>query len=146
MDTKKSFATAIFVLVILLLLITIIGSSRDGIQIIKLNKMNNDIELLDERIRLYYLDNGSLPITDKKIDNFSFSSNPNDNEVFYEIDLSKLEDLNIELGRKQNGDDDFYIINEKSFTVYYLKGVKYKDKDFYTRDLDYEKVNIEEYN
>ena len=108
--------------------------------------MNNDIKLLDERIRLYYLDNGNLPITDKKIDNFSFSINPNDNDSYFEIDLSKLEDLNIELGRKTIGEDDYYIINEESMTIYYLKGVKYQNKEFHTRNIDYKKINLEDFN
>ena len=146
MDTKKQFPNVLFIIIAILLLIGIIGASKNGLDIIRLNKMNNDIKLLDERIRLYYLDNGNLPITDKKIDNFSFSINPNDNDSYFEIDLSKLEDLNIELGRKTSGEDDFYIINEESMTIYYLKGVKYQNKEFHTRNIDYEKINLEDFN
>lgn len=146
MDTKKQFPNVLFIIIAILLLIGIIGASKNGLDIIRLNKMNNDIKLLDERIRLYYLDNGNLPITDKKIDNFSFSINPNDNDSYFEIDLSKLEDLNIELGRKTSGEDDFYIINEESMTIYYLKGVKYKNKEFHTRNIDYKKINLEDFN
>ena len=146
MDTKKQFPNVLFIIIAILLLIGIIGASKNGLDIIRLNKMNNDIKLLDERIRLYYLDNGNLPITDKKIDNFSFSINPNDNDSYFEIDLSKLEDLNIELGRKTSGEDDYYIINEESMTIYYLKGVKYHNKEFHTRNIDYEKINLEDFN
>ena len=146
MDTKKQFPNVLFIIIAILLLIGIIGASKNGLDIIRLNKMNNDIKLLDERIRLYYLDNGNLPITDKKIDNFSFSINPNDNDSYFEIDLSKLEDLNIELGRKTSGEDDCYIINEESMTIYYLKGVKYQNKEFHTRNIDYEKINLEDFN
>ena len=146
MDTKKQFPNVLFIIIAILLLIGIIGASKNGLDIIRLNKMNNDIKLLDERIRLYYLDNGNLPITDKKIDNFSFSINPNDNDSYFEIDLSKLEDLNIELGRKTSGEDDFYIINEDSMTIYYLKGVKYQNKEFHTRNIDYKKINLEDFN
>ncbi len=146
MDTKKQFPNVLFIIIAILLLIGIIGASKNGLDIIRLNKMNNDIKLLDERIRLYYLDNGNLPITDKKIDNFSFSINPNDNDSYFEIDLSKLEDLNIELGRKTSGEDDIYIINEESMTIYYLKGVKYQNKEFHTRNIDYEKINLEDFN
>ncbi len=146
MDTKKQFPNVLFIIIAILLLIGIIGASKNGLDIIRLNKMNNDIKLLDERIRLYYLDNGNLPITDKKIDNFSFSINPNDNDSYFEIDLSKLEDLNIELGRKTSGEDDYYIINEESMTIYYLKGVKYQNKEFHTRNIDYEKINLEDFN
>lgn len=146
MDTKKQFPNVLFIIIAILLLIGIIGASKNGLDIIRLNKMNNDIKLLEERIKLYYLDNGNLPITDKKIDNFSFSINPNDNDSYFEIDLSKLEDLNIELGRKTSGEDDIYIINEESMTVYYLKGVKYQNKEFHTRNINYEMIKLEDFN
>ena len=34
-------------------------------------------------------------------------------------------------------EQDFYIINEESHTIYYFSGVEYKSKIYYTKDVNY---------
>ena len=118
----------------------------NGVQIIKLNNMYKDIRILENKISLYYLDNGTLPIKDSNVIYFEKKSiNPNDNENYYEIDLEKLENLNITYGKGVFGLNDKYIINEQSHTIYYYLGIEYKDEIMYTRNINYEYVDLENY-
>ncbi len=136
----------LIILVISFLILFIIASQT--ISITKLNKLNNvykDIEILDDRISMYYLDNGFIPVKSEKIDFKENSINPNDNDNYYEIDLDKLENLNIYYGRRKLGKNDIYIINEQSHAIYYYEGVESNYEKIYTRKLNYEKVDLEEY-
>ena len=96
--------------------------------------MNHDINVIEDSIALYYLNNGNIPIKDKI--NFEHSINPNDNNSYYKIDLSKLENIYLNYGKMKN-EQDFYIINEESHTIYYFSGVEYKGKIYYTKDVNY---------
>lgn len=126
-------------IVVIAIFVVLISSINNGISLSKLNSMNHDIEILDDNIALYYLNYGYIPIKEKII--FEHSINPNDNEIYYEIDLSKLENIYLNYGKMKN-EDDFYIINEESHTIYYFKGIKYKNNMYYTRNINYTLVEI----
>lgn len=129
----------IFIPIVITIFIALIVSINNGVSLSKLNSMSQDIEVLDDNIALYYLNYGYIPVKDKI--NFEYSTNPNDNDLYYKIDLSKLESIYLNYGKMKN-QDDFYIINEASHTIYYFKGVEYKNKIYYTRDVNYTLVEI----
>ncbi len=129
----------IFIPIVIAIFIVLIVSINNGVSLSKLNSMSQDIEVLDDNIALYYLNYGYIPVKDKI--NFKYSANPNDNDLYYKIDLSKLESIYLNYG-KMKSQDDFYIINEASHTIYYFKGVEYKNKIYYTRDVNYTLVEI----
>lgn len=131
---KKVF----FVLIIILIFVQIVISINLGVSLSKLNYMYEDIDILDDKIAIYYLNNGSIPIGDEI--QFENSINPNDNDVFYKIDITKLDDIYLNYSGKKDADGDFYIINEQSHTIYYYAGVKYKGKIYFTKDANYELV------
>ncbi len=140
MDNKKIVKLVIFIIVIFFVFGLIYNFVKKGIDLSKLNNLYKDISILDERISIYYLNNGDIPIKGEKIE-FYNSINPNDNDQFYELNLEMLENLNLNYGNRELGDDDFYIINEQSHTIYYKKGVLYNEYH-YTRNLKYEKVKF----
>lgn len=129
----------IFIPIVIAIFIVLIVSINNGVSLSKLNSISHDIEVLDDNIALYYLNYGYIPVKDKI--NFEHSANPNDNDLYYKIDLSKLESIYLNYG-KMKSQDDFYIINEASHTIYYFKGVEYKNKIYYTRDVNYTLVEI----
>lgn len=141
MNNIRVFRLILFLVIIMLILGVLYSLIQDGISLNKLNNVYKDIDILEDRISMYYLDNGDIPIKGDKLE-FSKSINPNDNKEFYEIDLEKLENLILNYGKKENGSDDIYIINNKSHTIYYQKGVVYKNNVYHTRNLDYQKVEI----
>lgn len=141
MNNIRVFRLILFLVIIMLILGVLYSLIQDGISLNKLNNVYKDIDILEDRISMYYLDNGDIPIKGDKLE-FTKSINPNDNKEFYEIDLEKLENLILNYGKKENGSDDIYIINNKSHTIYYQKGVVYKNNVYHTRNLDYQKVEI----
>lgn len=130
---KKIIFLPILIIVVAIFSILII-SINNGVNLAKLNSMNHDINVLEDSIALYYLNNGNIPIKDKI--NFEHSINPNDNNSYYKIELSKLESIYLNYGKMKN-EQDFYIINEESHTIYYFSGVEYKGKIYYTKDVNY---------
>lgn len=135
----------IFLLIAIMFIIGLIYTSvQQGINLNKLNNVYKDIEIIEQRVDAYYLNNGNLPIVGNKIP-FEHSINPNDNSDFYEIDLEKLENISINYGKKQEGIEDIYIINEQSHTIYYLKGIEYQKRKIYSKNLNYQEIDLEQY-
>lgn len=144
MDKKKTAIIVFLIISVIIIFGIIYNLVQDGIKLNKLNNVYKDIDIIEERVTIYYLNNGNIPIKGESID-FNDSINPNDDNNFYEIDLEKLENLSINYGKKEYGDKDIYIINEQSHTIYYLDGVTYNKDKIYSRNLNYEKVGLEEY-
>lgn len=143
---KNRITFTVCILVVLTIFCAIAYYVTNGVQIVKLNNMYKDIRILENKISLYYLDNGTLPVKKESIIYFAKKSiNPNDNEIYYEIDLEKLENLNITYGKGFLGANDKYIINEQSHTIYYYYGIEYKNEILFTRDVNYEYVDLEKY-
>lgn len=144
MNKRKKAIIVVFLIGIILIFGIIYSLVQNGIELSVLNNVYKDIDIIEQRVAIYYLNNGNLPTKDKKI-NFNNSINPNDSDNFYEIDLEKLENLSINYGKKEYGEEDIYIINDQSHTIYYLKGVKYEKDRIYTRMYKYQKVDLEKY-
>lgn len=143
---KNKLLIIIYLIIIVLIFIIIVGYIKNGIRISKLNDMYNDIEILEDRISIYYLDNGNLPIINDPITDFSnHSINPNDSLVYYEIDLNKLENLNLFYGKGINGEKDKYIINEQSHTIYYYEGLQIEKNKIYTKKINYTLLDLQDY-
>lgn len=144
MNKRKKAIIVVFLIGIILIFGIIYSLVQNGIELSVLNNVYKDIDIIEQRVAIYYLNNGNLPTKDKNI-NFNNSINPNDSDNFYEIDLEKLENLSINYGKKEYGEEDIYIINYQSHTIYYLKGVKYEKDRIYTRMYKYQKVDLEKY-
>ena len=136
--------------IIVLLIITgiTINNSKSQLMIKKVNNLYSDIEQIQTEIDSYYLENKNLPILNISA-SFNNSINPNDSSEYLVIDLSKLGNLRLNYGRdfeniKKNnllGDyKDVYIINKQSQTIYYLKGIEFEGKIYYTKPIEYELV------
>ena len=163
---------AVTITVMLILLGTIASQLKGTKDIEKYANMQADIIRINEKINTYYIQNGILPVRNKYNDVQMLKNikNPNDNENYYVIDLSKIELNELELGIKgfldvrkinidipieqSHGIRDVYIINEQSHTVYYPQGISidnvtsYSLLDDYTKqeDVSYvpEKITIED--
>ena len=137
-------AVVITIVILLIIISTVSFSSKNGIDMKKLNNMYSDILILEEKVAIYYLKNDALPIG-RVVDNSIFQPvtemgvvrihdilneelYPNNkkegslNPVFYEIDLNKLENVSLNNMNTTN-EKDKYIINAESHIIYYIKGV-----------------------
>jgi hypothetical protein len=108
--------------------------------------MYSDISTLQDKIDLYYLENGVFPsdgttITKNSKDCVKDGAiNPNDGEDYYLVDISKLEGITLNNSKST----DVYYVNKDTHTVYYEKGVQVAGSDSekkYTLDLS-EVTNI----
>ena len=143
---RNKIVFTLVIIVVGLIFYEIVSYINIGIETGELNNMYKDISILEDKIALYYLDYENLPIIqDKKIEFKDKSTNPNDNDNYYEIDLNRLENLKLFYGDKKLGINDIYIINEQSHTVYYLQGYEYNGKKVYTRAVDYKYIDLEKY-
>ncbi len=137
--------TTLVITIVVLMIVTfsITTSVKSTIETRNYNSVKEDIINLSEAIKAYYLEKGELPI-DKtlKYDLIDYGIpdndiNPNDNENYYRIRTTVLKDVRLNKGGLENNDinadtDDMYVVNEKSFTVYYLKGAVLNKVKHYT--------------
>ena len=130
-NSNKGITLTILVITIIILLIltsTVIYniSSADGVE--SYNNMVADVELLKDKILLYYNTNKDIPKTTRQI-------NVNGTE-YYEIDLHELGYITLnygsEFGQASNltNTSDVYVVNDL-LDVYYLKGVKMSDEIYH---------------
>ncbi len=137
-DSGITIIPLIVILIVIGILTTVLVTKIDiGIDIRNYNYMCADIELLENKIMTYYNENGSIPITGGAVSGLQLGSEKNsrDNNNYYVIDLAKLYNMSLNFGGGNVTDKDVYIINEQSHKVYYLKGVVYEGKTYYTNSL-----------
>ena len=105
-----------------------------------------DMQTLKEEISQYYARNKELPIINKytNISMLDYSTNKNDNDEYYVIDIKKLDMRELKYGKdyakvtaKNENEEitdllDIYIINKQSHTIYYPQGMKYEGITHYT--------------
>jgi len=142
----------ITIVVMLIITSTTITVSYDRFEINNFNKMENDIELLSDKVENYYLKYNGLPTIKDDTGNFveytyttlEFEKNANDNEKYYILDLSAMEEVALNYGKEGynnvNSSDDVYIINEKSYQIYYVRGIKVKQAKYHTVSMGKDSV------
>lgn len=141
------------VAIILLIIITsmLIYNAQTGTKLKGLNEMYNDIAILTDKINVYYSNYGAIPASIEYTNTSiiqqikdSGQLSPNDNDVYYVIDLSAIGDLTLTYGleykniTKENANqkEDIYIINEQSHHVYYVMGLTFDNTTYYTDELE----------
>lgn len=151
--SNKGITIITLIMAIIIMLVissTLIYNVNNGAKVRALNNMYSDIQLLKDRIDLYYSSNGTLPILQTQytnIDNIK-EINSNDNDKYYVIDLEMLENITLNYGKAYNefksnssiNTLDVYIVNEQSHNIYYAKGVIVDNKTYYTIPGNYTKV------
>lgn len=144
--SKKGVTLISLIVVIALMLIissTVVNVSYKRFEINKLNKLKNDIELLEDKVSNYYLKYGVLPILRNSnnepvkytYSSLDFEKNSTDNSNYYILDLKAMEGVSLNYGKvgfeNPNTSKDVYIINELSHIVYYVQGVSLNGVDYY---------------
>ena len=140
-------ALAVTVIVMIIISVGLSATMTTNIEMKNYNKFKEDIITLSEATKLYYLNNGTLPVAMDKvltsIDVPSKDKNPNDNDKYYYIDMRLIPDAETYFGEgNKDGtftstDNDLYVVNERSLTVYYLKGAVLNGERHYTSVDDY---------
>ena len=139
----------ITIVVMLIITTTVISLSTNNLKTKHLSNMYTDIKSLDDKVAVFYNQYGTLPLKEKFTGSMQFqtAANPNDDlDGYYVIDVNKLN--NLVLTKKltwQN--EDVYIINTKTHTIYYPHGVTLDGETYYRLPGEYsvikEPENIE---
>lgn len=138
--TMLSLIITVVVMIIIAGTTVYTASNRNKVNDFK--KMQTDIELLNDKVSNYYIKYGGIPILQKdntkvlytytKLD---FDKNVNDDENYYIIDLAAIGNVTLNYGKEgfdsPNTSDDVYIINNATYTIYYVKGIEYSDGKVY---------------
>ena len=125
---------AVTITVMMILVIVTTSNISSTLELRKYYAVKEDIIALTEGVQKYYMENGTLPITglyDFNIDELnSADKNPNDNSNYYKINIDEIKkfDSTIEINKEDNN----YLVNEQSLTVYCAEGVKLDGKIHYT--------------
>ena len=153
-NLKSNKGITMIVLSIAIIILAIVTSmltyySSDAIEIKKLNNMYNDIEVLTQKVSMYFYENDKIPALVQYLDAEDIIGKQKsnlDNKIYYVIDLSKLQNLELNFGKEfkkvkteySNSDfdikeyTDIYIINEQSHNIYYVKGIGVEGKKYNT--------------
>lgn len=114
----------IVTVIVLLILATIIVTDTDtGAEYKKYKLMCADVELLEDKILIYYNEYGKLPVTGNVIDVSEIIESEHE---FKQIDVSKLKNITL------NYEANSFIIDTISFEIYYKDGINYENKIYYT--------------
>lgn len=129
---------AVSVMMILISSVSVVGSS--AISSANFEEYKSTIERVANEVNIYINENQVLPVTNEIVAINSLGEEflaevkeRNDlSNKFYVIDVSKLNDYNIEKGKGKISDKDVFLLAENTNNVYYLKGFKYRGKIYFT--------------
>lgn len=136
----------------------LVYTTRDGAKAKNLNYLYNDIELLNNKIAMYYLEHNDIPKAGKynNVDFYVtmdyYQLNPNNGSDYYVIDLKKLDGITLNYGKDYSELEytedvntlvDLYIINEQSHTIYYPRGIDIETLKYYTIPQEWDEVKLD---
>ena len=142
------------ILVLSIVTSIVVYNAKDNVQIREYKKLESDLEVLQEKVEMYYLKKEKLPVLKKNdiiinyTGNLNFKNNmqANDNENYYVIDLRELGGISLNFGNgfyninnslsNYNEITDLYVVNEQSHRIYYVEGVEVDGMIYYTIGTD----------
>lgn len=107
------------ILVLAIVTSIVVYNSKNNIMIKQYKKLENDIDVLNNKVGMYYLKNGELPICmrsdrtyieyndnrteeEQKYNKFKEDKHQNDNDKYFILDLNKIDGISLNYGA------DFY--------------------------------------
>lgn len=143
---KKGVSLIILVITIIVLIIitsTVIVSISDITTTTMVAKFGEELKTLEDKIREYYVLNGTLPVyndakyTAEELTNLNtlghgrelqneINKNKDTLSTFYEIDYLLIDTVITERGVEKTI-DDIYVVSSESNKVYYVQGLVFED-------------------
>ena len=147
------------ILVLAIVTSIVIYNAKDVIEVREYKKLESDIEVLENKVNMYYLNYKKIPVLEK--DSFPVIYNgdmeflgqkrENDNDNYYILNLRLIDGITLNFGggfynikntdnnitdRNNNVITDIYIINEHSHRIYYVQGIQVDETIYYTIGTD----------
>ena len=132
-----SLTVTITILLLIAGTITFNSNRHNELQI--LDDFYRDLEIVKNKVYVYYWENDDLPIGKKYEGSLSIPQsviNPNDGEDYYLIDFSLLENLNLKTSNLK------LIINDESYTIYDVNGIEVQGVTYYRLPEKYTQIEL----
>ena len=145
-----TLTTLIIAVIMMTILITALSvNSIKSLNLSNLSKLKNDIEVLNDKVAIYYIKHGELPALINKKEDKPYTTtkdkiqgindlSPADGNIYYVLDIGTLQkELNmskLNYGKSWQSPtaEDIYIINVDTHMIYYVKGVFYEGNEYHT--------------
>lgn len=128
------------IVVIAVILSVIVYYARNSIQMEAFGNLRADVEEIENKAQMYYIEKGTLPIeqdvskTRMQMEGDDEFFNPNDGDVYYLINVDLI-DVNLMY-------DSEYYINDVTHTVYAEKTIKINGKNYPRPKEDFDRLNV----
>ena len=149
----------ISIILMIIILSSIVLSVNKTSEAKEAMQLNNDIEELTRRVKLYYMQNGTLPIDERYSEYIVFEESDLEEE-FYLLNISAFDNLNLKNKEDITIHDDGsinvrkgYLINKETHLIYYMEWdrevdrllpVKYKYSEGYEEFLKRAKIEMKQ--
>jgi len=131
-SNKGITLTSLIVTIIIILILTtiIVKDTYTGKDYKSYKLMCADVEMLEEKILIYYNKYGELPTSNlSQEDGGKIQENlDKDPEDMKRVDTSRLSGITLNYGDAE----DVFVIDVETFEVYYLNGIEYDEEIYYT--------------
>lgn len=149
----------ITVALMVILTAAMVNNSSTSFHLSKLTKLQNDIEMLNDRVEFYYVREGKLPLYKDDSPEYVLKKSrlsqeieglaASDGEDYYIINIGLLKEeanmSDLNYGNKWNStssaETDKYIINGKTHIVYYVQGINFEGEMYHTVGKNIQKGN-----
>lgn len=135
--TLSIVLVAIVIMLILISSATVVGTT--AIATANFEEFKGMVTRLSNNVNEYYLKNKELPVKNEVIATNSLSQEfqaelekkGDLNKKMFVVDMSKINDATITIGRSSSSSEDIFLVAEESQNIYYLKGHEYKKVRYY---------------
>ena len=127
---EKGITLVILILTIVIMLIlsaSVVKYTKISSSTQNYNKMMSDIEILEDKILIYYNKYAELPTIGEQVG----LSNLPTGGIYKKIDLTKLNNISLNYGG-EDGSEDYYVIDMLSHNVYYVEGIVLNNITYYS--------------
>lgn len=135
--TMSVVLIAVVIMLILITSATVVGTT--SISTANYEDFKSIVGRVSNNVNEYYVKNNELPVKNEVVATDSLSESFQDelekkgdlNKKLFIIDMTKINDSTITIGRGNSTSEDIFLVAEDSHNIYYLKGHEFKRVKYY---------------
>ncbi len=131
--TMSVVLISVVVMMLIITAATVVG--KTSIDTANYEEFKSSLSRVSDNVNEYYIKNKTLPVKNEVIATNSLEESfrleldrkGDLNEKLFVVDMSKISDSSITIGRGNVSSKDVFLVSETSQNIYYLKGYKFKN-------------------
>ena len=131
--TMSVVLISVVVMMLIITAATVVG--KTSIDTANYEEFKSSLSRVSDNVNEYYIKNKTLPVKNEVIatntleESFRLELDRKGdlNEKLFVVDMSKISDSSITIGRGNVSSKDVFLVSETSQNIYYLKGYKFKN-------------------